>query len=913
MGSFGRPQLSERPESGLTKKLANDNILFKPGGRMDQLLDQRLRWIEGRLDTIETRLRLAPAPPPPLTKPPSMPPPIPTRAPEAPTAPALLKPLLSEPPPVISYRAAPSKPKASQGALEHTIGLKWAGWVGAVVLVIGAALGVKFVYDHDWFAAIPPAVWLSVIALAGGALIAAGEWVYRRVNIVPAASLFGAGVATLFLDAYVGHAYYKLYPPATAFWLMALTALVGSMVAMRGNLVSIAILSQIGGNVAALLVGNRDTPLASFLTYLTMLQIVALALALWGRSTKWWILRGLSLASIFLWMLPILNASDHGGTTAITFMLIWAALYHAELVVSEFLADRRAKTSNAPAAGLVFSTLVTAALTAGILVVYLDASRTLRTTWVLGLAAATGAASVALRGSSGVRLRSLALAYLIQSLALVTLAVPVALTGTRIEIAWGMLAIVLAILYRAARSPVAAWGALAAWALATAHLARSCLEISGASHGTFDIWLHIFGQNITAQAIIAWSLALASQAIAVLLRPSDQSGEDDALTITLPAFRGAATLMWIIASIVALPTLGATFWIVVYAWLLAASGRGELRAHAAAALIVATGKWLAIDTLQQRALPSWSPAQYVPILNPIVAVGMMLAASIAALAILRDRKSQPGAEALAMLVAFIIFWSGTFEIDRAVQTAAAARSLGWPLWQAETMLWTIWWCACLVGSFLLARRLTKSAANIDWLEIFPGLMTLLAAKFLIFDTLAWRVFDGVTLATVGANLESAAGASVIAGLVTIAALNQAASRRMILLAVCVLLWIASLEIDRAFEHIAGSGIFADPDRARQVALSIFWSAFAVAAVASGFRARFASLRYFGLGLLAVTLAKVVIVDLQQVSTGYRILSFLGVGLLMLGTSVLYGKLSPKLLAVSIKSDPQPIPDRSVSG
>jgi uncharacterized membrane protein len=869
---------------------------------MEQTLLQRLRWIEGRLDAIETRLSLAPAPPPPLTKPPATPPPIPTMSPaplhsaDASPVPAPLKPLLSAAPSILSYRPKSTKPTAQQGALEQTIGLKWAGWIGAVVLVIGAALGVKFVYDQHWFAAIPPAVWLSVIALAGGALIAAGEWVYRRVNIVPAASLFGAGVATLFLDAYVGHAYYRLYPPATAFWLMALTALAGSIVAMRGNLVSIAILSQIGGNVAALLVGNHDTPLASFLTYLTMLQIVALALALWGQSWKWWLLRGLSLTSIFLWMLPILGTSNHGGATALLFMIIWAALYHGELIVSNFLADRRAKTSDAPAAGLVFSTLVTAALIAGILVVYLDASRTLRTTWVLGLAAATGEASFALRRLTGVRRRSLARAYLIQSLALVTLAVPVALTGTRIEIAWGMLAIVLAILYRTARSPVAAWGALAAWALAVAHLARACLTIYSSSHGAFDIWLHVFGQDITAQAIIAWSLAIAGQAIAILIRSSGQSREDETLTNSLPALRGAATLMWLIASIAALPALGATFWIVIYAWLLAASGRSELKAHAAAALIVATGKWLAIDTLQQRALPSWSPSEYVPILNPIVAVGMMIAASIAALSIVRKRKSLAGAEPLAMLAAFVIAWSGSFEIDRAVQTAAAARSLGWPVWQAETMCWTIWWSACLVGSFLLARRIAKSAANIDWLEFFPWLMTLLAIKFLVFDTLAWRIFEGVTLAAVGANLQAAAGASVIAGLVTFAALNAGARRRMILLAVCVLLWVASLEIDRSFEHIAGSGIFADTNRARQVALSIFWSAFAVAAVASGFRARFASLRYFGLGLLAVTLAKVVIVDLQQVSTGYRILSFLGVGLLMLGTSVLYGKLSPKLLA-----------------
>ena len=41
--------------------------------------------------------------------------------------------------------------------------------------------------------------------------------------------------------------------------------------------------------------------------------------------------------------------------------------------------------------------------------------------------------------------------------------------------------------------------------------------------------------------------------------------------------------------------------------------------------------------------------------------------------------------------------------------------------------------------------------------------------------------------------------------------------------------------------------------------------------------------------------KVVFVDLAHAGQGYRVLSFLGLGLLLLGTSVLYGKLSPRLL------------------
>ena len=44
-----------------------------------------------------------------------------------------------------------------------------------------------------------------------------------------------------------------------------------------------------------------------------------------------------------------------------------------------------------------------------------------------------------------------------------------------------------------------------------------------------------------------------------------------------------------------------------------------------------------------------------------------------------------------------------------------------------------------------------------------------------------------------------------------------------------------------------------------------------------------------------TLLKVVLFDMSDVQTGYRVLSFLGLGLLLMGTSVLYGKLSPVLL------------------
>ena len=45
----------------------------------------------------------------------------------------------------------------------------------------------------------------------------------------------------------------------------------------------------------------------------------------------------------------------------------------------------------------------------------------------------------------------------------------------------------------------------------------------------------------------------------------------------------------------------------------------------------------------------------------------------------------------------------------------------------------------------------------------------------------------------------------------------------------------------------------------------------------------------------MTLVKVTVLDLSHVRYGYRVLSFLGLGAILLITSVMYGKISPLLL------------------
>jgi uncharacterized membrane protein len=100
------------------------------------------------------------------------------------------------------------------------------------------------------------------------------------------------------------------------------------------------------------------------------------------------------------------------------------------------------------------------------------------------------------------------------------------------------------------------------------------------------------------------------------------------------------------------------------------------------------------------------------------------------------------------------------------------------------------------------------------------------------------------------------------------------------------LWLGSFELDR---------LFAGDWMAVQAALSVYWAIYGVGLVIIGFARRAAAARYAGLTLLTITVGKVLLIDLSTVGQAWRVASFLISGLLLVGTSLLYTRLSPRLL------------------
>ncbi len=348
---------------------------------------------------------------------------------------------------------------------------------------------------------------------------------------------------------------------------------------------------------------------------------------------------------------------------------------------------------------------------------------------------------------------------------------------------------------------------------------------------------------------------------------------------------------------------------------LAGRGSGLLVRFSWMLLAACAAKWILGDTFYWAMVRAGGAAW--PLLNLQMLAGVVVAGS----AILLYRLTSPAAAgrtagasprfgwmALGACVlpaaALLLLWGLSFEIERAIGRAEAADGFA-SLWSAAHL--RLLWLTLLWGAGGLAMMLwTRLRHSLSMLVVGWAVLVLSALVWLLIDTLAFRVLEGVVTAPVVGNLQFLIGAVTVLMLAAALWLVRTGAARDALpvaftaglgfaLMGLIGLWLGSLEIDRFFAPESGR-VETHAAMARQTGLSIYWGLYAIVAVALGFARRSAACRYAGLALLALTLAKVVTVDMAEVRYVYRVMSFIGVGLLLVATSVGYSKLAPKMMA-----------------
>lgn len=216
-------------------------------------------------------------------------------------------------PPILPVEQGP-RAEGPTTSLEERLGTRWAVWVGGLALGLGGLLLVRYSIEQGFFG---PGARIVMGALFAAALIAAGEWFRRTeralpIDTIPSAHipsvLTAAGTATAFGTIYAAHALYEFIGPALTFILLGAVG-VGTMLAAALHGPALAGLGLAGAYVAPMLVSSDKPNPWPVVIYLAVVAASAYGLA---RLRHWLWLAALAVAGAVLWSFPFLTQMTPG-------------------------------------------------------------------------------------------------------------------------------------------------------------------------------------------------------------------------------------------------------------------------------------------------------------------------------------------------------------------------------------------------------------------------------------------------------------------------------------------------------------------------------------------------------------------------------------------------------------------------
>ncbi|MEA3051874.1 MAG: hypothetical protein QOG72_777 [Sphingomonadales bacterium] len=234
-------------------------------------------------------------------------------------------PVRASPPPYPQAGAEP-EPEAPEPARETLGGFfeRWVGgrlmiWVGGVALAVAGVLLVRYSIQ---IGLITPRVQMGMAALFGLLLLGLGEYARTRadwtVDRRVAQALVGAGIFVLYATAYGSLVLHHLIGNGTAFGLMVMVTGVGLILSLRHGAPS-AVMGLVGGFLTPLLVGERSETAIPLLTYLALLEVALFTLA--GRRGWTWLAAAAALLS-FGWSGYLLSWEAPDALAAGVFILV---------------------------------------------------------------------------------------------------------------------------------------------------------------------------------------------------------------------------------------------------------------------------------------------------------------------------------------------------------------------------------------------------------------------------------------------------------------------------------------------------------------------------------------------------------------------------------------------------------------
>lgn len=336
-------------------------------------------------------------------------------------------------------------------AFELRAGTRWITWLGAAALVIGAALFLKLAIDEGWLG---PVARLSLGAAAGVALLVGGRVAHRAEMRPLSQGLFGAGLGVLYVVTYIAFSTHGLIARELAFGAMVGITVAGGALALRHDAQAVAALALIGGLITPVAVSSGDGGREALCSYLVVLDVGALVIAF----VRGW--RAIELTALVgTWVLFGGWLEANHTPASWRGELAWLAAFHALFLGMPYLLRRWRGPERELIPDERFFLATAGALVAFVMAAVIVDGDQPR----LGAIALVMAAGYAAIASVADPRGSVHRGFILLAVALVTVAMPLVLTGPAITIAWAIeapLVLALGVHWRQLATRFAALGVL---------------------------------------------------------------------------------------------------------------------------------------------------------------------------------------------------------------------------------------------------------------------------------------------------------------------------------------------------------------------------------------------------------------------------------------------------------------------
>jgi len=249
-------------------------------------------------------------------------------------------PAAPEPAPAAPAEGGTTPPTAKpprSADFERRFGTQWVVWIGGLALALGGIFLVRYSIEAGLFG---PGLRVLFGGLLAAGLVGVGEVMRRREILSGIAQnraahipsiLTAAGTTVAYADVFAAYALYDFLSPPTAFVLLGAVAL-ATLAAALVHGPALAGLGLVGAYITPALIGGTEPNYWALYIYLAIVTGAAFALA---RLRLWRWLAITAAAFALLWMLA--GLSDPAALNAHTFHVIVGFALASALIVTGFL------------------------------------------------------------------------------------------------------------------------------------------------------------------------------------------------------------------------------------------------------------------------------------------------------------------------------------------------------------------------------------------------------------------------------------------------------------------------------------------------------------------------------------------------------------------------------------------------